>query len=529
MRRFHSYEEVDPDLHYYVPREELIAQAYHNLLGENPEKDGHYITVWGPRQSGKSWVMRQVVRRLAALESFEVAILTMQSGQTLKTDQEILNLFQQKLSRWFDRELSPVSTWSDLEPFFSKENFSKPLILILDEFDSLGENFINKFAHQFRNIYTNRRNEWNKSSDEKQSILHGLALIGVRSVLGIENVSGSPFNVQRSLPIPNLTFEEVDYMFHWYEQESGQAVEQAVIDRVFYETQGQPGLVGWLGEQLTEDQFNKDRAKPIDMALFDRVYGAALYILPNNNILNLISKARQEPYKHVVYELLRTDQKVSFSYDDPRLNFLYLNGVISWEEVEREYYAKFPSPLVQRRLFNALARDIFPDVGQLHPPLIDLSQVITTDSLNVKNLLGLYERYLQQNRAWLLDDAPRRKDWRIYEAVYHFNLYSYLQAFFQRWKGKVYPEFPTGNGQIDLLITYKGQRYGIEVKSFQDESSYQEGLTQSVRYGKRLGLTEVVMASFIEQVSDEMRQKYEAPQVDEESGIRVLPVFVMIG
>lgn len=36
-------------------------------------------------------------------------------------------------------------------------------------------------------------------------------------------------------------------MFRWYERESGQQVDQAVIDRVFYETKGQPGLVScWV-------------------------------------------------------------------------------------------------------------------------------------------------------------------------------------------------------------------------------------------------------------------------------------------
>ena len=79
-----------------------------------------------------------------------------------------------------------------------------------------------------------------------------MALIGVRSVLGIENKRGSPFNVQRSLHIPNLTKGEVFQMYQWYERESGQQVEEAVIERVYDETQGQPGLVSWLGELLTE-------------------------------------------------------------------------------------------------------------------------------------------------------------------------------------------------------------------------------------------------------------------------------------
>jgi hypothetical protein len=38
-----------------------------------------------------------------------------------------------------------------------------------------------------------------------------MALIGVRAVLGVENVKGSPFNVQRSVHIPNLTHDEVVY------------------------------------------------------------------------------------------------------------------------------------------------------------------------------------------------------------------------------------------------------------------------------------------------------------------------------
>jgi hypothetical protein len=87
---------------------------------------------------------------------------------------------------------------------FSHESLAKPLILIIDEFDALNERFINKFASEFRKIYTARFNETHKTTGEKVYLLHGLALISVRSVLGIENVSGSPFNVQRSVHIPEF-------------------------------------------------------------------------------------------------------------------------------------------------------------------------------------------------------------------------------------------------------------------------------------------------------------------------------------
>lgn len=54
--------------------------------------------------------------------------------------------------------------------------------------------------------------------------------------------------------------------------------------------------------------------------------------------------------------------------------------------------------------------------------------------LELKNLLRRYETYWRQNRTWLLRDVPRRaSDLRVYEAVYHFNLYMYLQPMAGSW------------------------------------------------------------------------------------------------
>lgn len=106
----------------------------------------------------------------------------------------------------------------------------------------------------------------------------------MRGVLGLENPRGSPFNVQRSLHIPNLTFAEVESMFHWYERESGQAIEPAVIARLYDDLRGQPGLTSWLGELLTET-YNKHQPT-ITLRDFEITYAAASSLLPNANILN---------------------------------------------------------------------------------------------------------------------------------------------------------------------------------------------------------------------------------------------------
>ena len=319
MRRFSSYGPVDKELHYYAPREELINKGLLQLTCENPEKSGHYITVWAPRQTGKTWALNNILFRLRFNKNFDVVKLELEILKTEKNVGNVLSYIARHLVRDLNKKIQEnVDTLEKFQEIFLKSELEKPLILILDEFDALEEDAISAVVGAFRNIYNIRQGQTDKKTWEKKYLLHGVALIGVRSVLGIENEKGSPFNVQRSLHIPNLTFDEVEEMFKWHERESGQIVEQEVIDRLFYETNGQPGLSCWFGELLTEgwEKLPVTSDMPVDMKLFRRIYAAAESMLPNNNILNIISKARQKPYKQTVLDMFRTDEKLLFKYDD---------------------------------------------------------------------------------------------------------------------------------------------------------------------------------------------------------------------
>ncbi|MEZ4869422.1 MAG: AAA-like domain-containing protein [Caldilineaceae bacterium] len=530
MRKFTSYGPLNTQLHYYAPREHLLEQVYQQLIGEDPLQGGHYITVWAPRQTGKTWVMQEVLKRVQAHGGFEVAYVTLQPAKNRETLTEVFAILTAGLSEWFHRPFSQLQSWDDFAKLFTSAYFDKPLILVLDEFDALDELLINQFANEFRSIYSQRSSQNYLKSWEKSSFLHGLALIGVRGVLGIENTSGSPFNVQRSLHIPNLTLDETAGLFRWYSEESGQAVEPAVVEQTFAETQGQPGLTCWLGELLTET-YNQRPDEPISNENFAEVYAAAVKVLPNNNILNIISKANQPAYKPIVLELFRTNSKIPFSYDNPIINFLYTNGVITWEqEGLTEYYVKFASPFVQKRLFNAFATTLFPILDRLYDPLADLSDTITERMLSLPKLLRYYEAYLQQNRATLFAEAPRRAtDFRVYEAVYHFNLYMYLARVLADFGGRVTPEFPTGNGKVDLLVHHAGQLYGLEVKSFANLREYELARRQAANYAQQLGLAHITLALFLESVDDHNRRRLEQPYQDATTGIMVEPVVVCTG
>jgi len=247
LRRFHSYGPVDCEEHFCVNRKALIESCRVQLTGK-PGKHGNYFTVWAPRQSGNTWIMRQVKKSIQQLDKdrFIVANLSMQG--VVSAEDEPPESFLKKIPKimldGFDLDVEVPSSWEDWALFFHKRKglFDRPVILFIDAFDSLPAKVIDCLVTLFRDMNLNR----------ESYLLHSLAFIGVRAVLGVESERGSPFNIQRALHIPNLTYQEVNDLFNQYRQESGEDIQAEVVDPLFAATRGQPGLVSWFGELLTE-------------------------------------------------------------------------------------------------------------------------------------------------------------------------------------------------------------------------------------------------------------------------------------
>ncbi len=513
MRYFSSYGPIDKEQHYFVPRKELLSKAYTYLMGEIPEKGGHYITVWAPRQSGKSSLLIDLYRNIFQDENYLSAYISIQNLKGIDNSADCLNAIAGYISRVTKIQLPEVKSTLEFQEVFSADHLPKPLILIIDEFDSLQENVINDLVGVFRNIYHTRMTD-NAVFSGMQYLLHGVALIGVRSVVGVENKSGSPFNVQRSLQVLNLTEAEVNEMYHWYEEETGQIVEQEVIDRIFYVTQGQPGLVSWFGELLT-NTYNNEPDRPLTMKHFADTYTMALRGLPNNTVINIISKVKAEPYRQKVLELFRTNRKTEFRFEKKEISYLYMNGVISYEKSEGLLYVKFPCQFIQEKLFDHFTDEMVKHGSQLlADPYMDLTPVINEEGINICRLLELYQEYYTLNKDRLTEYAQRRVDMQIMEVVYHFQLYSWLDSFLRGFGTVVLPEFPTGNGKIDLLIRHRSKLYGLELKSFTQLYLLNKSIKQASEYGQGLGLAEITLIVFIDRpMPAEISIQYTEPHV----------------
>jgi hypothetical protein len=174
------------------------------VLGD-PEKGGQYFTLWAPRQTGKTWLVQQVKKEIEKRhgDQFDVRMMSMQ-GVMLKQDdppEAFLSRIPLLFQRFFNQSVEKPEDWETLGALFLKSAglFEKPLMLFIDEFDKLPALVIDNLVSIFRDMYL----------DRDHFCLHSLALIMVRAVLGVESERGSPFNIQRSLHVPNFKLDEV--------------------------------------------------------------------------------------------------------------------------------------------------------------------------------------------------------------------------------------------------------------------------------------------------------------------------------
>jgi len=132
-------------------------------------------------------------------------------------------------------------------------------------------------------------------------------------------------------------------------------------------------------------------------------------------------------------------------------------------------------------------------------PLDRLDDVFQPDRLDCPALLQRYLAFLGRLKdkglnPWL--EHPRRAALGLREAVGHFHLYAWVNQAVGR-RCAVTPEFPTGNGKVDLHLSAGDRRAAIEVKSFVDQYTVGESRAQAADYAAQLGLTEITLAVFV--------------------------------
>lgn len=208
MRIFNTSGPCDPDKHYTVLREALVAKG--GVLVEQ----GRCFTIFAPRQAGKTTYFQLLLRQLQTT-GYTPIWISFEGLKTLaraKFYAALTLLLQREFTKYGITVTQVIEDQFDLQLFWAEASVtSQKIVLMIDEFEDVPGEVVSELMHTFRALYQKR--EYHK--------LHSLILVGVSTIAELVLSSASPFNVVDELRIPYFTFAEVADLIGQYVAEAG--------------------------------------------------------------------------------------------------------------------------------------------------------------------------------------------------------------------------------------------------------------------------------------------------------------------
>ena len=364
--------------------------------------------------------------------------------------------------------------WAQADP--------KPLVLLIDEIDTLVGDTLISVLRQLRSRYDLRPDEF------PQSVI----LCGVRDVRDYQIFSsregshvsgGSAFNVKaESLRLGDFSEAEVRELLAQHTAERGQAFEAAAVDRIWTLTRGQPWLVNALAYQACfKDPASADRSAAISVEAIDQAK-EALILSRVTHLHQLAARLREDRVRPVIEPLLVGTAPA----DDPLeedLDYVADLGLIRRDgpvEIANPIYRE----VIPRQLTYARERYI---------PHRTEWYVDAAGHLDIAKLLAAFQIYFRENvEHWVEHTEYKEAGPQLL-----------LQAFLHRivnGGGRVEREFGLGRRRTDLLILWpeggdwdptRVSKHVIECKVVRAgqglDSVVLSGLEQTLAYMDRCG------------------------------------------
>lgn len=443
-------------------REALVA------TGQALVDDGLYFNIVAPRQSGKSTYFQLLFDVLEEQNYIPIWV----SFESLK------RVNREKFYRTFGRQLKqelllfdidsqlPLTDHIDLQEYFEdlpteqSENGQKKIVLVIDEFEDIPNDVMGEVLHSFRKIYHRKQ----------FYALHSVILVGVSTLpeLIAAGSSSSPFNIADALTISYFTFDETHALIHQYIEESDQLFEDNVIQAIYDNTHGQPGLTCALCEHLIEGK--PDRSQSIVMADFYNTLQHFLIERKDKNILNIVQKAREQ--QDFMLQVLFGNTPIPFTVDDPTISYLQAHGVIH----NTHGFVDVPVPLYSKRLITAFRPPINGETLHYYTGQEGFGAYVTDDGLNIQAMLHKYRDYVRR-RGFRAFDTKQLK-----EGAWHYSLDGFINFAIQGLGSDTLIEVPSGRGRTDIFIRYQEQIYVVETKIYTDQTYFENGKYQLAEY-----------------------------------------------
>ena len=482
VRCFNTEGPIEPEHHYHIAPLKRLDLDYVLHLVRNRK----YFVLHAPRQTGKTSALMALRDRLNADSGgrYRCVYVNVETGRAAREDLRdtmrgiLARLASRALETLDDDFLARVGL-DVLDRFGPSGGFAealrrwaiddpRPLVLLIDEIDSLPAEGLDALLHELRSCYDLR----------PKSFPQSVVLCGVRNVRDYPGArGGSPFNIiADSLRLGDFSAEEVAELLGQHTRETGQEFTPLARKRIWTQTLGQPWLVNALCDAVCfRSPAGRDRSRAITEG--DILEAQEDLILRRvTHIEQLGERLRDGRVARVLQPMLAGEDR---SLDPKDVEYARDLGLLAAD-----------SP---PRIANPIYGEVVPrELALREQELLERREYrfATADgSLDMAKLLAAFRQHFCES-ADALADLPGYR-----EVVPHL----LLQAFLQRVAnggGRIEREYALGRGRLDLAVIWPrgegDQRIAIECKLRRDslERTIADGKAQLAAYMDRLGADE---------------------------------------
>ncbi|KYC41090.1 polyketide biosynthesis operon protein CyrO [Scytonema hofmannii PCC 7110] len=449
-----------------------------------------YFVIHAPRQTGKTTAMLALAKQLTGSGRYTAVMVSAEVGAPYRDDPgaaelAILGAWRNAISVRLPQDLQPPN-WVYREPGQRiqaslqawAQASSRPLVLLIDEIDSLQDEALISILRQLRDGYPNRPENFPLS----------VGLIGLRDVRDYKVASGgsvreasptenrlntsSPFNIKvSSLTLRDFNTSEVEELYQQHTLDTGQVFTAQAISIAFDLTQGQPWLVNALAKEVVEKMV-KDRNVAITHEHI--LQAKEILIARKDTHLDSLAERLREPRVKAIIEPMLAGLKLGDVPPDD-IQFVIDLGLCKM------------NPQGGLIIANPIYREILPRVLTITPsaslPAISPSWLTQNGELNTDDLLQAFLKFWRQHGEPLLGSTG------YHEIAPHLVLMAFLHRVINGG-GTLEREYAIGSDRMDLCLRYGNVTLGIEIKVWRNKKGdpLSEGLEQLDSYLARLGL-----------------------------------------
>jgi hypothetical protein len=489
-RHFNTAGPCNPKDHYMLPPERRLP-GIGRLLDEKS-----YFVVHAPRQVGKTTLFRTLAQRLNEEQRYAAVLASCEVAQAAGGDVErgiaaVLASLRLAASLQIPEALRPPPP-DPAEPAENRlqllltrwaQGSPKPIVLFLDEIDSLVDAVLISVLRQLRSGYPERPAQFPLS----------VALIGLRDVRDYrlevrpdERTLGtaSPFNIKvESITLPNFTAPEVAELYAQHTAETGQNFTPEATALAFEVTGGQPWLVNALARQAVNEVV-PDRALSIEARHVERA--KELLIQRRDTHLDSLLKRLREVRVRRILEPILAGEILTPEVLQDDVQFVQDLGLV----VAGPQGLAIANPIYREIIPRALTEVLELSIVPARP-----SYVGADGRLRFDQLLDDFVGFWRQHAEAFLDQAPYS------EAAAELVFMAYLHKIVNGG-GFLDREYAVGRGRIDVTVRWPHpggvERFVIELKVWRDGRAdpLAGGLDQLAGYLERLGLDSGTLVIF---------------------------------